>query len=104
MVDVYEWRLAKAGVCFKANEEELMKERRFSKGVEGLVKIFMGAFILGLIIAALVNEPKGIALQFASVMSMLYCVVYVATKAAYRDLKSKERRSDDGSNEIIDGR
>lgn len=81
-----------------------MEERGLSEGIKGLVKIFMCAFILGLITSALANAPKGIALQFAMVMSMLYCTVYVATKAAYRDLKSKERRSDDGSNKIIDGR
>lgn len=80
-----------------------MRERGLSEGSKGLVKIGLGAFILGLVVAALANVPKELALRFATVMVMLYCVVYVATKAAYRDVKSRERRSDNGSNEIIDG-
>lgn len=80
-----------------------MDKRGFSEGFKGLIKVGLGAFVLGLIVAALVNEPKAIALRFASVIGMLYCVVYVATKAAYHDVKSRERRSDDGSNEIVDG-
>lgn len=80
-----------------------MEERGLSEGIKGLIKIGLGAFILGLITATIVNAPKAIALNFATVMGMLYCVVYVATRAAYKDMKHKEGREIDGDNKIIDG-
>jgi len=81
-----------------------MVERGLSEGVKGLVKIFIATLILGVLSSISVGAPKGIALRFAVVMSMLYCVMYMATKAAYKDAKRKERGEVSGNNKIIDGR
>lgn len=81
-----------------------MVERSFSEGAKGLIKIFIATFILGILSSTTVGAPRGIALHFAIVMSMLYCTMYMATKAAYKDAKRKERGEVSGSNEIIDGR
>lgn len=81
-----------------------MIERRTSEGVKGLVKIFAGALVLGLLSSTTVGASRGIALHFAMVMSMLYCAMYVACKAAHKDLGHKEGSEVSGSNKIIDGR
>lgn len=80
-----------------------MGERKLSEGFIGLIKIFIGALLLGLLSAIAAGAPKGIAVHFAFVMSMFYCVVYIAAKAAYKDIRNKEGSETSGYNQIIDG-
>lgn len=96
-------KMRKVGEVIKTRS--ICEESGLLEGLKGACQVFFGSLVLGLLSAVSTGIPKAMAIQFAMMLTMIYWVMYIAVRAAVKDIKYKEEEDkSDVGNEIIDGR